>query len=81
MKHAEAIRLKPGTKVLCRDHHQSQKARQWWTGHVVRVTDSGGILVHIIEGKSLTWDWCGPGTGPDAGTEIWFPYSRVGKTL
>jgi len=43
------------------------------------VTPRGGILVRVIEGKTVggSQDWRGPGTGPNAGLEMWIPYSHV----
>ncbi|OYX46992.1 MAG: hypothetical protein B7Y90_13910 [Alphaproteobacteria bacterium 32-64-14] len=80
MKYADALKLKPGDRVQCRDHYMSQRATQWWSGEVRAVTDNGGVLVYVTEGKALPGDWNGPGTGPDAGAELWFPYSRVQRS-
>lgn len=79
MNKRKALRLKPGAHVMCADHNDVSKARYRWVGDVVRVTENGGILVRITEGKRVggSQDWCGPGTGPDVGTEKWFPYHHV----
>lgn len=79
MNKRDAIRLKPGTELLCSDHADDQYATHWWIAEVIRTTKNGGILVLVIEGRSLTYNWCGSGTGPNVGEEMWFPYHRVWK--
>lgn len=82
MRLSAAIRLKPGAKVLAADNRLTHLATQWWMGEVRQVTENGGVLVLVTEGKQVpNHDWSGPGTGPDVGTEKWFPYNRVWKRV
>lgn len=79
MNRRDALKLKPGTRLLCADANKMQHTRFHWIGEVVHVTENGGILVRITEGP---WqeDWSdGPGTGHDVGKQKWFPYSQVWK--
>jgi hypothetical protein len=79
MRKAEALRLKPGQRVFCTNATKFQHATQYWVGEVVHVTPKGGVLMKVIEGKipGGSMDWCGPGTGPDAGKQKWFQYNHV----
>lgn len=79
MNKAAARRMKAGTRVICADGPNPGCANVAYVGNVVRVTPKGGVLVRITEGKSIAYSWCGEGTGPGVGTEIWFPYHHVHK--
>lgn len=57
------------------DSTYTQKATDYWTGDVLAVTPRGGIRVRITEHRDGGWQ--GPGTGRDAGTVRWIPYSWV----
>ncbi len=79
MNKRAARRLKPGNSILFGDAKIFEDITLWQTGEVLHVTENGGVKVRVIEGKWVggSEDWCGPGTGPGAGTVKWVPYHHI----
>lgn len=79
MDKRSVLRLKSGDTILFGDAKRFEDITLWQTGEVLHVTPQGGVRVRVIEGKLVggNADWCGPGTGPGAGTEKWVPYHHV----
>lgn len=76
MNRRQALRLKRGTRLICASRADWNWPCRFWVGELVDVV-RGGANVLITEGKCPELDWCGPGTGPNAGEVLLFPFANL----
>lgn len=76
MNRQQALRLPIGTELTCTDTEDWRSGTRFWVGELIRVVNKGAE-VRITAGKCPRNDWCGPGTGPNAGEILTFPFKHL----